>query len=70
MKAAGLWDCVTGTASWERTDADATSMEQKSFYLVLQCMGQKYVPMVMTLTTKELWDSVLKGKPSATRYTP
>ena len=43
MKAAGLWDCVTGTAS--REGADAASLEQKSFYLVLQCIGQKYVPM-------------------------
>ena len=57
MKAAGLWDRVTGTAS--REGADAMSLEQKSLYLVLQCIGQKYVPMAMNCkTTKELWDTL------------
>ena len=39
MKAAGLWNRVTGTASQE--EDDKLSLEQKAFYLILQCIGQK-----------------------------
>ena len=54
MKAAGMWDRVTGTAS-----RDNLSSEQKAFYLILQCIGQKYVPMVMHCTMpKDLWDTL------------
>ena len=60
MKAAGLWDRVTGTAS--REGAENESTEQKAFYLVLQCVGQKYVPMVMSCNTpKDLWDTLCQS---------
>ena len=56
MKAAGLWTYITGTARGEEEDA---SKEQKVFYLILQCIGQKYVPMVMNCqTTKDMWDTL------------
>ena len=52
-----MWDRVTGTAS--REGADNLSSEQKAFYLILQCIGQKYVPMVMHCTMpKDLWDTL------------
>ena len=51
MKATGLWTYVTGTA---RGEEEGASKEQKAFYLILQCIGQKYVPMVMNCqTTKD-----------------
>ena len=57
MQAAGLWDRVTGTAN--REGAENASAEQKAFYLVLQCIGQKYVPTVMSCETpKDLWDTL------------
>ena len=57
MKAAGLWDCVTRTAN--REGAENASAEQKAFYFVLQCIGQKYVPTVMSCETpKDLWDTL------------
>ena len=49
MKAAGLsWDHVTGKAS--REGDDNLSLKQKALYLILQCIGQMYVPMVMSCT--------------------
>ena len=57
MKAAGMWDRVTGAAS--REGAENLSSEEKAFYLILQCIGQKYVPMVMHCTRpKDLWDTL------------
>ena len=57
LKAAEQWDHVTGTANTE--GADYESKKQKAFYSVLQCIGQKYVPMVMNCRTpKELWDAL------------
>ena len=57
MKAVSMWDRVTGTAS--REGAENESSEQKAFYLILQCIGQRYVPMVMHCTKpKELWDTL------------
>ena len=46
LKAAEQWDHVTGTANTEAGDYE--SKKQKAFYSVLQCIGQKYVPMVMS----------------------
>ena len=55
MKAAGLWNHVTGSAS---QGDDNLSLEQKAFYLILQCLGQKYVSMVMSnMKPKNLWDT-------------
>ena len=57
LKAADQWDHVTGTANTE--GANYESKRQKAFYSVLQCIGQKYVPMVMNCQTpKELWDAL------------
>ena len=57
IKAAGIWDRVTGTAS--REGVENLSLEQKAVYLILQCIGPRYVPMVMRCTTpKDLWDTL------------
>ena len=42
LKAADLWGYVTETVAEPRDD-----QKQKAFYYILQCIGQKYVPMVM-----------------------
>ena len=56
MKAAGLWTYIHGTA---RGNEEVASKEQKALYLILQCIGQKYVPMVMNCkTTKDMWDTL------------
>ena len=50
------WNHITGTTNSE--GADYESKKQKAFYSVLQCIGQKYVPMVMNChMSKELWDA-------------
>ena len=47
----------TGTADTEARDYE--SKKQKAFYSVLQCIGQKYIPMVMSCQTpKEIWDTL------------
>ena len=57
LKASDQWGHVTGTVSTD--SADYESKKQKAFYAVLQCIGQKYVPMVMSCKTpKELWDTL------------
>ena len=57
LKAADQWNHITGTANTE--GADYESKKQKAFYSVLQCIGQKYVPMVMNCRTPiELWDAL------------
>ena len=49
LKASDQWGHVTGTVSTE--SADYESKKQKAFYAVLQCIGQKYVPMPDTKGT-------------------
>ena len=57
LKASDQWNHITGTANIEGTNYE--SKKQKAFYSVLQCIGQKYVPMVMNCRTpKELWDAL------------
>ena len=57
LKASDHWGHVTGTVSMD--SVDYKNKKQKAFYAVLQCIGQKYVPMVMTCSTpKELWDTL------------
>ena len=57
LKAAGQWEFITGTADIEARDYE--SKKQKAFYSVLQCIGQKYIPMVMSCQTpKEMWDTL------------
>ena len=55
LKAAGQWEFITGTANQEAEDYE--SKKQKALYSVLQCIGQKFMPMVMSCqTSKDMWD--------------
>ena len=57
LKAAGQWEFITGTADAEAEDYE--SKKQKAFYSVLQCVGQKFMPMVMSCQTpKDMWDAL------------
>ena len=57
LKASDQWGHVTGTVSTDSFHYE--SKKQKAFYAILQCIGQKYVPMVMSCKTpKELWDTL------------
>ena len=54
LKAAELWGYVTDTVEEPRD-----SQKQKAFYCILQCIGQKYVPMVMGCASpKQMWDTL------------
>ena len=46
LKAADQWEFITGTANEEAEGYQ--SKKQKVFYSVLQCNGQKFMPMVMS----------------------
>ena len=57
LKAAGQWEFITETVDAEAEDYK--SKKQKAFYSVLQCIGQKFMPMVMSCqTTKDMWDAL------------
>ena len=57
LRAAGQWEFITGTADAEAEDYE--SKKQKAFYSVLQCVGQKFMPMVMSCQTpKDMWDAL------------
>ena len=57
FKASDQWNHITRTTTTEGTDYE--SKKRKAFYSVLQCIGQKYMPMVMNCRTpKELWDTL------------
>ena len=57
LKASDQWGHETGNVSTE--SADYENKKQKVFNTVLQCIGQKYMPMVMTCKIpKELWDTL------------
>ena len=49
LKAAGQWEFIIRTADTEARDYE--SKKQKALYSVLQCIGQKYIPMVMSCQT-------------------
>ena len=51
LKAAGQWESITGTANIKAEDCEIK--KQKAFYLELQCMGQKFMPTVMSCQTKK-----------------
>ena len=54
LKAADLWGYVTETVEEAREN-----QKQKAFYCILQCIGQKYVPMVMGCESpKQMWDTL------------
>ena len=57
LKAADLWGHVEETV--EQTGANYARQQQKAFYCILQCIGQKYVPTVMScVSPKEMWDTL------------
>lgn len=54
LKTAELWGYTDNTV-----EDPNEGQKQKAFYCILQCIGQKYVPMVMGCNTpKELWDTL------------
>ena len=60
LKAAGQWEFITGTANAEAEGYE--SKKQKAFYSVLQCIGQKYMPMIMSCQTpKDMWDALCQS---------
>ena len=57
LKAAELWGYVTETIEEPREN-----QKQKAFYCILQCIGQKYVPMIMRCESpKQVWDSLCQS---------
>jgi hypothetical protein len=57
LKAACQWEFVTGTA--EATAQGYLANQQKAFYSILQCIGQRNIPAVMKCEDpKELWDTL------------
>ncbi len=57
LKAADLWGYVTETVAEPRD-----SQKQKAFYCILQCIGQKYVPMIMGCESpKQMWDTLCES---------
>ena len=57
LKATGQWEFITGTADSEAEDYK--SKKQKAFYSVLHCVGQKFMPMVMSCqTSKDMRDAL------------
>ena len=43
----------------ETVEGATEIQRQKAFYCILQCIGQKYVPMVMScVTPKQMWDTL------------
>ena len=57
LKAAFQWKFLTGTADKEAEDYE--SKKQKLFYSMLYCIGQKFIPMVMSCQTpKDMWDAL------------
>ena len=60
LKAAGQWEFITGTANQEAEDYE--SKKPKAFYSVLQCIRQKFIPMVMSCQTpKDMWDALCQS---------
>ena len=60
LKAAGQWEFITGTANADAEDYE--SKNQKAFYSVLQCIGQKFMPMVMSCQNpKDMWDALCQS---------
>ena len=51
LKAAGQWELTTGTANINAEDYEIK--KQKAFYLELQCIGQQFMPTVMSCQTQK-----------------
>ena len=57
LKAADQWQFVTGTANTDTDDYE--SKKQKAFYSILQCIGQRFMPMVMSCRDpREMWNTL------------
>jgi len=57
LKAAGQWEFITGTANAEAEGYE--NNKQKAFYSVLQCVGQKFMPMIMNCRNpKDMWNAL------------
>ena len=56
LKASGQWEFVTGDANQETEGYEGK--KQKALYLIIQCVGQRFMPMVMgSQTPKNMWDT-------------
>ena len=51
LKAAGQWELITGTANIKPEDHEIK--KQKAFYLKLQCIEQKFMPIVISRQTQK-----------------
>ena len=57
LKVAGQWKFIIRTADKEAEDYESKKL--KLFYSVLLCIGQKFMPMVMSCQTpKDMWDAL------------
>ena len=57
LKAADQWQFIKGTADAEQEGYK--SKKQKAFYSALQCIGHKYMPMVMSSQSPEqMWNAL------------
>ena len=57
LKAADQWQFMTGMANADTDDYE--SKKQKAFYSILQCIGQKFMPMVMSCRDpREMWNTL------------
>jgi len=55
LKASGQWEFVTGVANQEAEGYEGK--KQKALYSIIQCVGQRFMPMVMgSQTPKDMWD--------------
>ena len=55
LKVSGQWEFITGTASQEAEGYE--NKKKKAFYSVVQCIGQRFMPMVMgSQIPKDMWD--------------
>ena len=56
LKAAEQWQFVIGTANADTDNYE--SKKQKAFYSILQCIRQKFMPMVMSCRDpREMWNT-------------
>ena len=57
LKAADQWQFVIGTANADAYNYE--SKKQKAFYSILQCIKQKFMPMVMSYRDlQEMWNTL------------
>ena len=55
LKVLGQWEYITGTANQEAEDYNGK--KEKALYLIIQCIEQRFMPMVMgSQARKDMWD--------------